>query len=106
VTLANPFGPPKRGWEAVSEALELASARFSEGEVGAFDTVAIYVAGDLASLLELETWKAKVDDGEEIAPFVLRVSTTLRREGEDWRIVHRHADPIGAADPNGPPFRP
>ena len=31
---------------------------------------------------------------DEIAPVSLRVTTVFRREDGEWRIVHRHADPI------------
>src|SRR5215212_9553699 len=33
VTLANPFGPPARGWEEVAEAQERGAAVFRDGEV-------------------------------------------------------------------------
>lgn len=59
VTLANSFGPPVRGWEGVSEALDFASGRFSDGEVTGVDTFASYVSSDLACLLEVEKWGAK-----------------------------------------------
>ena len=102
VTLANPFGPPVRGWDKVSAALDFASSRFRDGEVRDFDTIASYEGADLASLLEIEAWHARVGDRQEITPFVLRVSTTLRREDGSWKIVHRHADPIATTDPEGP----
>jgi ketosteroid isomerase-like protein len=102
VTLANPFGPAVRGWEKVSEALDFASARFRQGEVGTFHTVASYLGADLASVLEVEHWKARVGDREEITPFDLRVTSTFRREDESWKLVHRHADPISTRHPEGP----
>ena len=101
-TLANPFGPPVRGWEQVSDALDYASSRFREGEVASFESIARYVASDLASILEVEQWEAKVGGRDEVAPFVLRVTTTFRREDDVWKLVHRHADPISTADPEGP----
>ena len=101
-TLANPFGPPVRGWQAVSEALDYASSRFTDGDVGDAERIATFAAEDLATILEIEHWRAKVGDAPEVAPFDLRVTTTFRREDDDWKIVHRHADPISTPDPAGP----
>jgi ketosteroid isomerase-like protein len=102
VTLANPFGPPVRGWKAASEALDFASSNFADGDVGEFERIADYVAEDLASILCLEHWRARVGERVEIEPFDLRVTTTFRREGNSWKIVHRHADPITTFDASGP----
>jgi ketosteroid isomerase-like protein len=102
VTLANPFGPVVRGWQQVSEALDFASSRFKDGEVTSFETVAEYVSSDLATILEIEQWKTKVSGRKEITPFVLRVTTTFRREEGTWKLVHRHADPIATPHPDGP----
>jgi ketosteroid isomerase-like protein len=102
VALANPFGPPASGWEKVSEALDFASSRFRDGEVTDFERIALYSGSDLAVLLELEAWQAKVAGSDELSPFLLRVTTTFRLEGGDWKMVHRHADPIATFDAQGP----
>lgn len=102
VMLANPFGPAVVGWPAVSQALDYASSRFRDGRVTAFELVAQYVSTELASLHELERWSAKVAGREEQSDFVLRVTSTFRREDGAWRLVHRHADPIDIANPDGP----
>ena len=103
VTLANPFGPPVRGWRQVAEALDFASSRFRDGSVDDFERIAEYVTADLATLLEMERWRAKVGEREDLTTFELRVTTTLRPEGDDgWKIVHRHADPITTSDASGP----
>jgi ketosteroid isomerase-like protein len=102
VTLANPFGPAVRGWDQVSQALDYASARFRDGEVASFESIAEYVTADLASILEVERWKAKVGGRDEVARFDLRTTSTFRREDGTWRLVHRHADPIATPDPDGP----
>jgi len=102
VTLANPFGPPVRGWKQVSEALDDASSRMRDGAVADFEIIATYATVDLASVLAMEHWKAKVSGSEDLAPFDLRVSSTFRREEGAWRLVHRHADPITTFDPSGP----
>jgi ketosteroid isomerase-like protein len=102
VTLANPFGPAVRGREQVSDALDYASSRFSDGEVTSFENHATYATSALASILEIEQRKAKVGDGEDVSSFALRVTSTFRREDATWMLVHRHADPIATPDPAGP----
>jgi ketosteroid isomerase-like protein len=102
VTLANPFGPAVKGWREVSAALDFASSRFSDGDVGDFQTIAAYEDGDLVTVLGTENWKAKVGDAPDAERFELRVTTTFRREAGVWKIVHRHADPISTLDPRGP----
>ena len=102
VTLANPFGPAVRGWKDVVKALDFASSRFRDGEVPKFESVAEYVTSDLATILEIEYWRAKVSGREDVASFVLRVTSTFRREDGTWRLIHRHADPIMTRDADGP----
>src|SRR4051794_29322053 len=95
VTLANPFGPPVRGWENVSAALDFASSRFRDGSVAEFNNLARYESPDLVTLLDVEHWRTKVGGGNH-ADFSLRVSSTYRREQGEWKLVHRHADPISS----------
>lgn len=102
VMLANPFGPAVRGRRAVADALNFASSRFRDGEVTAFDRVATYVGTELISIHELERWRAKVAGRQVESEFDLRVTSTFRREDDAWKLVHRHADPISTADPEGP----
>ena len=101
-TLANPFGPIARGWDEVSKTLDYASSRFSDGELLRIDRLAEYTTSELVCLLDLEQWEVRVGERPDVEPVDLRVTTTLRREGDDWKIVHRHADPITSFDPDGP----
>jgi ketosteroid isomerase-like protein len=102
VSLANPFGPSVRGWMQFAEALDSASSRFSDGQVESFDSVAKYMAADLACILELERWRAKVGGRENASQFDLRVTSTFRREDDAWKLVHRHADPVTTPNSDGP----
>ena len=101
VVLANPFGPAVRGWEDASAALDYACARFSDGDASRFDRMASYLTADLATIYEVEQGKISVGGGP-VAAWVLRTTTTFRREDGTWRVVHRHADPISTASPEGP----
>jgi ketosteroid isomerase-like protein len=102
VLLANPYGGVKRGWTAVSEALGLASSNFRDGERVRFEEVSRYSSADLVALFELEHWKTKVGDRNELAPLDLRVTTTFRLDGGEWKIVSRHADNLTTFHPDGP----
>src|SRR5215204_3454846 len=100
VTLANPFGPPVRGWDEVAKVTEHAASQVRDGEMTGFETVSKYVTPELAYVVWIERPKAKVGGSEEITPFSLRVTMIFRPEEDgEWRIVHRHADPITAPQP-------
>ncbi len=99
VTLANPLGPPARGWEQVAATLERAASVIREGEVTGFDIVAKYVTPELAYIVWVERAKAKLGGRQDIVPFALRVTTIFRPEEGTWKVVHRHADPIITAQP-------
>ena len=93
-TLANPFGPVVVGWPHVRAAMERAAANYSDGAATGFDTLATHVTPELAYLVEVERFRAKLGGADDEATGALRVTTLLRPEGGAWRIVHRHADPI------------
>jgi ketosteroid isomerase-like protein len=99
VTLANPFGPPVRGWSEVSATLDRAAEKYRDGEVVGFENVATVVTPDLAYTVEVESYRARVGGGTELVPVSVRVTTTFRREDDVWKVVHRHADPITAPRP-------
>ena len=94
VTLGNPFGPFGRGREGVEARLELAASNYLGGEVEEFETVAKHVTSELAYLVQIERYRAKVGDRTEAARVALRVTSIFRPEEGVWKLVHRHADPI------------
>jgi ketosteroid isomerase-like protein len=94
VTLANPFGPPVRGWDEVAKTQERGASHYKDGEIYDFETVAKYVTPELACIVWIERTNAKVGGREDVTPCDLRVTMVLRPEGDTWKVVHRHADPI------------
>src|SRR5688572_15323910 len=60
VSLANPFGPPRRGWSEVEEAMERAAANYRDGGVIGFEQVSKHVTPELGYTLETEHYEAKV----------------------------------------------
>lgn len=98
-TLANPFGPVAKGWAQIADATNRAAANYREGGATGFETAARLVTPELAYLVEVESFRAKVGAGSEFATGALRVTSILRPEEGVWKIVHRQADPITSARP-------
>jgi ketosteroid isomerase-like protein len=94
VTLANPLGPPARGWDAVRQVMERASAQLADGTGYSAEIISMVATTDLAYDVAIERCSVKVGGSDVAAPVSLRVTTVFRNEGEGWTIVHRHADPI------------
>jgi hypothetical protein len=80
-TIANPYGPPVRGWEQVAQVTEQ------------------YVTAELAYVVQVERLQSKVGAREDITPYSLRATMIFRPEDGEWKVVHRHADQITTAQP-------
>lgn len=102
VVLANPFGGSSLGWDAVTQALDYASSNFRDGAPVRCEEVSRYVGAELVTVFEYEHWETKVGGRDEPSPFDLRVTSTFRFEGEGWKLVSRHADPLTKPHPDGP----
>jgi ketosteroid isomerase-like protein len=99
VTLGNPFGPFVRGFERVVETMQRAAAHYEDGEVAGFDQLAKHVTDELAYIVEVERFRAKMGGAQDVSSISLRVTSVFRREDGAWKLVHRHADPITTARP-------
>jgi ketosteroid isomerase-like protein len=99
VTLANPLGPPRRGPAAVDKAIAEGAAYLKDGSVRRFEEVCRYSTPDLGYLVQIERTQARIAGSKNMSPIALRVTLIFRREGDTWRIAHRHADPITTARP-------
>jgi len=94
VSLGNPFGPFVLGRQKVVETAANAATRYRDGEIVGFDLIAKYVTDDLACVVEVERFRARVGDGADLVTLALRTTQLFRPEDGGWKLVHRHADPI------------
>jgi ketosteroid isomerase-like protein len=99
VTLGNPFGPFVRGWKQVAETAAGAASRYRDGEIVGFEPIARHVTSDLACVVEVERFRAKVAGSDDLSEIGLRVTSVFRPEDGAWKVVHRHADPITTPRP-------
>jgi len=99
ITLANPFGPPVRGWEEVSARLDLAAGNYRDGDDFQFENISTVIASDLAYTVEIERFRTRVGGSGELTPIAIRATTVFRREEGAWRVTHRHGDPVSTMRP-------
>jgi ketosteroid isomerase-like protein len=80
------------GWEEIGAVFARLGPRFSQCSGFRYEVLAAGASGDLGYIVGIEHTTASID-GAPPAPYRLRVTTVLRREDGEWRVVHRHADP-------------
>jgi ketosteroid isomerase-like protein len=92
-TLMAPFGgAPTRGLDTSRDS-RAAMARFFKADTFDQEVVATYGSGDLVVLMTIERVRGKIG-GLPDQHWSLRVTQVYRREGREWQLVHRHADPL------------
>ena len=93
-TLFSPFGgEPTRG--RLSPERMAALGRFFRDGTFQQEVVQSYGTKDMVVLALVERARVGVG-GLPVQDWALRVTLVYRREGSDWLLVHRHADPLVA----------
>ena len=93
VTVLGGFGGFERGWAEVGPRLEWAASHFAGGSYSQEDLSAA-VGTEIACLVSIERWSYKNPKNNADTVLELRVTQVFRREDGEWRLVHRHADPL------------
>lgn len=92
-TLMQPFGgPASYGFDASPQHLAELGARFRNGDAS-LELVQAVATGDLVVLAYVERQEGEVA-GLPRQDWSLRVTQVFRRQGAEWQLVHRHADPL------------
>ena len=92
-TLMSPFGgTPTHGFDPSPERRK-AIARFFKSGTFRQEVVATYGSADMVVLVTIERIRGEVGGLQE-QDWSLRVTQVYRREGAEWQLVHRHADPL------------
>jgi ketosteroid isomerase-like protein len=93
-TLMPPTGGPTRhGPDSSPASVEALEDFFAGGGEADFELEQSYASGDLVVLVGVERQQGTVG-GFPAQDWSLRVTLVFRREGSDWRLVHRHADAL------------
>ena len=92
-TFMSPFGGlPKRRNDFTEERMQGMGQFFRNG-VFDQELIEAYSADDLVVLVMVERQSVEVG-GLPMQEWPLRVTLVYRREGPDWQLAHRHADPL------------
>jgi ketosteroid isomerase-like protein len=91
-TLMNPFGGAPARYDDRTESIRAAASYFAGGEAK-LELVETHAWGDTVVLVMVERQHGQVG-GLPDQDWSLRVTQVYRRDGSDWRVVHRHADPL------------
>jgi ketosteroid isomerase-like protein len=92
-TLMAPYGgAPTHGFDGSNERVAATASFFKNGEAE-LEVVKSYASGDLVVLVAIERQHCEVG-GLPDQDWSLRVTLVFRRDGADWLLLHRHADPL------------
>jgi ketosteroid isomerase-like protein len=91
-TLMPPYGGEARRGFDLEGALEATPKMFRGGKAD-FELIQSLASGDMAVLVAIERQHGEVG-GMPDQDWSLRVTLVFQREGTEWRLVHRHADPL------------
>jgi len=92
-TLMSPFGgTPSRAADYPPERMAALGRFFRNGSFEQ-EVVETYASPDMVVLAVIERANVEVG-GLPAQDWALRVTLVYRREGDDWRLAHRHADPL------------
>lgn len=95
VTIFGAFGGSEKGWSAVGPRNDWASAQFKDS--GARQTIEYLnsgASGELAFTISIERQVAQIAGQPNPTRRALRVTQVFRKEGNEWKLLHRHADPL------------
>ena len=96
LTIFGPLGGPSPdGWSDGFARAQAAGARqFRGGISSTVELVRSYVSDSLVVVVKIERNKVRLGDREQPEEWVERSTEVYAREGSEWKIVHRHSDPL------------
>jgi hypothetical protein len=94
------FGGHEVGWSQVGPRYEWASSQFHpSGAKVEFEYLDKYAGAAAAYSVAIERCTVRYVDRPGEHPHALRTTMVFRKEDGDWKIVHRHADPLEQKSP-------
>lgn len=95
-TIFGPKGDYVEGADKVNAANTTGAKNFESGGESRFEILQIAANDSIAYWVGIQRATARMKGKTGIVPFNLRVTEVFRREDGEWKLVHRHADPLAA----------
>ncbi len=93
-TIFGPAGDYVEGARKVNSANAEGAAHFQPEGESKFEVLQIAAEGDVAWWAGIQRASVRAKGKPNAAPMDLRVTEAFRREDGEWKLVHRHADPL------------
>jgi ketosteroid isomerase-like protein len=96
-TFFSPAGGYVIGAAAVLAANQVGAEPFQPGSTTQFEVLHAASSGDLGYLVGIQHADVRMAGQDEPVVMHLRITELYRLERGGWKLVHRHADPLGAS---------
>ena len=91
-TFFGPDGDSVQGGIPVLSRYERDACLFESGSTD-IEVLHMGASGDYAFWVGFQRAKVRLSKSQETVSFNLRVTELFRKEGHEWKLIHRHADP-------------
>ncbi|SFP54153.1 DUF4440 domain-containing protein [Variovorax sp. 770b2] len=98
-TFFGPGGGHVHGTGEVATRYTRDAASFGKGSESSFEIFQMAASDGMAYWVGIQHARVNMEGKREPVPMDLRITEVFRREGSDWKLVHRHADGMAKEAP-------